>query len=131
VEALIEDKSLAPASARDEYIHASADAIMKVCPGPFSSAQALTAWVNVAANRWRMQPVPISIAELFPFIEKHGGRDALRAAYRARARRDRARGSGVCRGDGRGGREVLDRIERQRLVDGGAVEVPLVTRPIV
>jgi hypothetical protein len=74
VEALI-DRGRAPASMRDEYVHASADAMMKVSPGPFPSVEALTAWVNAAANRWRIQPEPISIAELFPFIEKHGGRD--------------------------------------------------------
>jgi hypothetical protein len=74
VEALI-DTGRAPASARDEYVHASAEALMKVAPQPFPSAEALTAWVNVAANRWRLQPEPISIAELFPFIERHGGRD--------------------------------------------------------
>jgi hypothetical protein len=74
VEALI-DTGRTPASVRDEYVRASADAMMKVSPGPFPSAEALTAWVNAAANRWRIQPEPISIAELFPVIEKHGGHD--------------------------------------------------------
>jgi hypothetical protein len=74
VEALI-DTGRAPASARDDYVRASADAMMKVSPGPFPSIDALMAWVNEAANRWRLQPVPISVAELFPFIERHGGRD--------------------------------------------------------
>jgi 3-oxoacyl-(acyl-carrier-protein) synthase len=74
VEALV-DRSRTTASARDEYVSASADAMMKVAPQPFSSAEALTAWMNAAANRWRLQPEPISIAELFPFIEKHGGHD--------------------------------------------------------
>jgi hypothetical protein len=49
--------------------------MMKLPRGPFHSAEALTAWVNVAANRWRLQPEPISMAELFPFIEQHGGHD--------------------------------------------------------
>src|SRR5262249_11707622 len=75
VEALL-DRGRTTASARDEYVSAAADAMMKVAPRPFPSAEALTAWVNVAANRWRLQPEPISIAELFPFIEKHGGHDA-------------------------------------------------------
>jgi hypothetical protein len=52
-----------------------AEAMSKLNPEGFPSSEALTAWVNVAANRWRLHPEPISIAELFPFIEKHGGRD--------------------------------------------------------
>ena len=67
VEALI-DRGRAPASVRDEYIAASVDAMMKLPRGPFHSAEALTAWVNAAANRWRLQAEPISMAELFPFI---------------------------------------------------------------
>ena len=74
VEALI-DKGRTTASARDEYVSASANAMMMLPRGPFHSAEALTAWVNAAANRWRLQPEPISIAELFPFIEKLGGHD--------------------------------------------------------
>jgi hypothetical protein len=74
VEARVE-MGRAPASVRDDYVHASAEALMKLAPQPFPSAEALTAWVNEAANRWRLHPEPISIAELFPFIEKHGGRD--------------------------------------------------------
>jgi hypothetical protein len=75
VEALIEDKRLAPASARDEYVDASVDAIMKLPRGPFHSAEALRAWVNAAMNRWRVSGHTFSMAELFPFIEKHGGHD--------------------------------------------------------
>jgi hypothetical protein len=73
VEALLM-KGRTTASARDEYVNASADAMKNFAPS-FPSPEALTAWVNAAANRWRLQPEPISIAELFPFIEKHGGRD--------------------------------------------------------
>ena len=75
VEMLIEDKRLAPASARDEYVRASADAMMKLPRGPFHSAEALRAWVNAAMNRWSVAGHSFSMAELFPFIEKRGGHD--------------------------------------------------------
>ncbi|HVI67421.1 MAG TPA: hypothetical protein VM910_33310 [Bradyrhizobium sp.] len=68
VEALIEDNGWAPASARDEYVSASAGAMMKLPRGPFHSAEALRAWVNAAMNRWSISGHTVSMAELFPFI---------------------------------------------------------------
>jgi len=67
VEALI-DKGRTTASARDEYVSASADAMMKLPRGPFHSAEALRVWVSAAANRWRVSGHTFSMAELFPFI---------------------------------------------------------------
>jgi hypothetical protein len=74
VEALI-DMGRAPTSARDDYVSASAEAMSKLNPEGFPSVEALTAWVNAAANRWQSVG-SFSIAELFPFIEKRGEHDA-------------------------------------------------------
>jgi hypothetical protein len=59
-------RARAPASVRDEYTGAIAEAMMKVTPGPFPSPEAATAWANAAMRRWTPAVEPVSVAELFP-----------------------------------------------------------------
>jgi hypothetical protein len=59
-------RTRAPASVRDEYTKAIAEAMMKLSPGPFPSPEAATAWANAAMRRWTPSAAPISVAELFP-----------------------------------------------------------------
>jgi hypothetical protein len=68
VEALI-DTGRVPASARDEYVHASAEAMMKLNPG-CPSPEALTAWTNAVVNRWSgsERSVSFSMDELLPHM---------------------------------------------------------------
>jgi hypothetical protein len=56
----------APASVRDEYTAAIAEASMKLNAGPLPSPEAVTAWANAMVSRWTPLDKPISVAELFP-----------------------------------------------------------------
>jgi hypothetical protein len=56
-------RARAPASVRDEYTKAIAEAMMKLSPGPFPSPEAATEWANAAMRRWTPSIEPISVAE--------------------------------------------------------------------